>query len=635
MRVLLTQPPLSTHPEVGPPVGLCTLAAWLIHKGHEVSVLDLDLAVKGLPSGQEVYRGLLASAVRDFAPQVVGVTSMFNNSLQAERLTRTVKDCDDSIVTIGGGSHFGALTLQSLRRIPTLDYTIEGEGEEAFAELLDALAAGAAVADIPRLCHRVDGEPRQNPSRGLMDLAEIPPVWPVVDGCVDIGRYARTVPAGSARRTVYIEAGRGCPFTCTFCATAPFWERKYRVKPVAALLQEIRFLHEQYGYNGFMLVHDLLTVDKDFLDEFSEAVRESRLPVEWMANHRTDINLYGLLPKMKAAGCWAMFFGIESASERLQKKVRKGLKREGIVSTITGLAGLGIASTCSFVIGFPDETPEELSATVALGAELKLLGAGMVQLHRLRTWPPAPLSRAMLPARFDLDSLRLEYPFLDVPEADVAAITADPEFFAGYFAPSTTAGTFAQMAQVELFFTHAVHMASLTVAVMSRLAGGSLIPTFYDVLARRGGITRQEMEADPNSPWPAWRALRPRLEDWVAIHPALEDWQRKLVLGAIDYEESRLRFVNSNGAERDGMAAGGEDWAAFVSTVDIATLFDHLRNGGALLPDLVSDWAVVFVQTGGGAFGAYMTDVERLPELSERPSLMATNARSAPAPPPT
>ena len=159
MRVLLTQPPLSTIPEVCPPVGLCTLAAWLIHKGHEVSLLDLDLAVKGLPSGQEIYRDLLADEVRRFAPQVVGVTSMFNNSLQAERLMWTVKDCDDSIITVGGGSHFGALTVPSLQRIPRLDYAIEGEGEEAFAQLLDAIAAGAGVADIPRLCHRVDGEP--------------------------------------------------------------------------------------------------------------------------------------------------------------------------------------------------------------------------------------------------------------------------------------------------------------------------------------------------------------------------------------------------------------------------------------------------------------------------------------------
>ena len=624
MRVLLAQPPLSTAPEVSPPLGLCTLAAWLIHQGHEVSILDLDLEVKGAPEGAASYRALLAKTVWDFEPQVVGLTSMFNNSLQAERLARTVKGCDDSIVTVAGGSHFGALTRRALERIPELDFAIEGEGEEAFSALLDALAQGSSVADIPRLCHRVDGEPRQNPSRGLMDLAQIPAVWPFVERYVDIGRYARTIPPGTARRTIYIEAGRGCPFACSFCGTAPFWERKYRVKTVGTILDEARFLHEKYGYNGFMLVHDLLTVDRDFLDELSEAFRESRLPIEWMANHRTDIDLHGLLPKMKTAGCWAMFFGIESASARLQKVMRKGLKRDGVVSTITGLANLGIGSTCSFVIGFPDETPEELSATIAMGADLKLLGAGTVQFHRLRTWPPAPLSRAGLPARFDLDSLRIEYPFLDVPDEDAAAIEADPEFFAGYFAPHTTAGTFGQMAQVEMFFTYGVFIAPLTLAVMGRMAGAGLIQTFYDVLAIQGGLSRQEVESEPGSAWPAWRAVRPRLEDWIAIHPGLETWQRDLIRGALIYEENRLRFVNSGGVDRTGMIAGGEDWAAFPSIVDISALFERMESGEPLSEDLVGDWGVVFVDEGGARFRAYTVEPGRLPELSRRPALTTT-----------
>lgn len=192
-----------------------------------------------------------------------------------------------------------------------------------------------------------------------------------------------------------------------------------------------------------------------------------------MANHRTDINLHGLLPKMKTAGCWAMFFGIESASQRLQKEMRKGLKYEGVVSTIRGLSDLGIASTCSFVIGFPNETPAELSSTVAMGAELKLIGDGMVQFHRLRTWPPAPLAATVLAAKFDMDSLRIEYPFLEVPEGDAAVMEHDPEFFAGYFAPHSQAGTFAELAQAELVFTQAVAAAPLTIAVAGRVMGAT------------------------------------------------------------------------------------------------------------------------------------------------------------------
>lgn len=596
-------------------MGLCTLAAWLKRDGHEVRVLDLDLEVKGLPKGEEIYRTLLALAVRDFSPHAVGITSMYNNSLQAERIIRTVKECDPSIITIGGGSHFGALGRQALRRIPELDYAIEGEGERAFSTLLATVASGGVISGVPRLHYRANSELRATAITGLIDLSELPPIWCSLDGIIDLKRYAETVPEGSSRRTIYVEAGRGCPFACTFCATAPFWERKYRVKPVESIIEEMRFLYEQYGYDGFMLVHDLLTVDKQFINAFSEAMMESRLPVEWMANHRTDINLHGLLPKMKTAGCWAMFFGVESASPRLQKEMRKGLKREGVVATIKNLSDLGITSTCSFVIGFPDESGEELSSTIAMGAELKLIGAGMVQFHRLRTWPPAPLSRSLLPAQFDMDSLRIEYPFLEVPPEDVAAIQSDPEFFAGYFAPHSLAGSFPQLAQAEVFFTQAVNAAPLTVAMMGRVMGGSLIASFYSVLSRRGGITREEIEADPSNMLHIWLVLRPFLEECVARHPALLDWQRNLVRGVMAYEEQRLRFANADGATQYDMAARGSNWCAFVSGVDIAAIFEAMQAEQPLRSELVKECAIVFVRLGTNSYRAYATDVHRVPEL--------------------
>ena len=111
-------------------------------------------------------------------------------------------------------------------------------------------------------------------------------MWSTLGSSIDLGRYAATVVDGSPAVLIYIEAGTWCPFACTFCATAPFWERRYRVKPVARIVDEMRFLYEQFGYDGFMLVHDLLTVDKQFITDFSDAMTESRLPVEWMANHR-------------------------------------------------------------------------------------------------------------------------------------------------------------------------------------------------------------------------------------------------------------------------------------------------------------------------------------------------------------
>lgn len=625
MRVLLAHPPLNASSEVTPPLGLCTLAAWLKSQGHEVRILDLDLEIKGRPDGQAAYLRLLDNALRDFSPAAAGITSMYNNSLQAERMVQAVKNYDSSIVTIAGGSHFGALGRHALRRIPELDYAIEGEGEQSFSRLLTALETGTSVMEIPRLQYRVNGELRANPANGLMNLGELPPVWSTLGGSTDLTRYARTVPDNVDRRTVYVEAGRGCPFACTFCATAPFWERRYRVKPVEQIIAEIRFLYEEYGYNGFMLVHDLLTVDKKFINSFSDAMMDSKLPVEWMVNHRTDIDLHGLLPKMKSAGCWAMFFGVESASDRLQKEMRKGLKRDSVISTITALSDLGITSTCSFVIGFPDETAAELSGTISLGAELKVMGAGMIQYHRLRTWPPAPLSRSQLAAEFDLDSLRIEYPFLNVPTEDVEAIREDPDFFAGYFAPFSEAGTFAQLADIELFFTQAVAVAPLTIAVLGCVMGGSLIETFYSVVSLRGAITRADIEADTSSLVPIWLLLRPFIEEWVVDHPTLEAWERELVRGVMVYEDHRLNFLNSNGTAFVDAVSGGDNWQAYISKVDIAAVFEAVQRNEPLTSELVKQSAVVLVRQDLNSYRAYTTDVSRIGELAQHPLLAAAS----------
>src|ERR1051325_11180343 len=164
MRVLLAHPPLNASSEVTPPLGLCTLAAWLKSQSHDVRILDLDLEIKGRPDGQDTYLRLFANALSDFSPAAVGITSMYNNSLQAERMVQAVKNYDSSIVTIAGGSHFGALGRHALRRIPELDYAIEGEGEQSFSRLLTALETGTSVAEIPRLQYRVNGELRANPA---------------------------------------------------------------------------------------------------------------------------------------------------------------------------------------------------------------------------------------------------------------------------------------------------------------------------------------------------------------------------------------------------------------------------------------------------------------------------------------
>ncbi len=417
-----------------------------------------------------------------------------------------------------------------------------------------------------------------------------------------MARYAATIPPGSPRKIVYIEAGRGCPFACSFCATAPFWQRRYRVRPAACIVTEMGQLHRRFGYDTFMLVHDLLTANRRFVDELCDALIAARLPVEWTANHRADIELGELALKLRRAGCSSVFMGTETASERIQHEVRKGLTRAQIGSTVRALRAVGIASTCSFIVGFPSESAAEVSATLGLAAELKLLGAEPVQLHRLRMWPPAPLAALGLPATFDLDALRLEYPSDDVPPGDVALIEADPAFFTGYFTTASEAGSAQQLAQLELFFSHAVAFVPIATTLLAALHGERLAGSFYRALAALGPLARKDL-SDAAS---VRRALGAFLDVWIAADDELAAWERALLAGVLDYEWARVAFLaGTTGEELAPPLATGAGWSVFPVTIDLVRLLERLAAGAAPSADLLLAGTVALTRSAAGAIRAF------------------------------
>jgi len=614
MRVLLAQPPLTLGHEVAPPVGLCALASWLHHLGHDVRLVDLDLDVKEADYPLTSYLRIFASAVEDFAPQVVGVTSMFNNSLLAERMLRAAKQIDPEVITIAGGPHFGALGPQALGRISHLDFVVEGEGELTLGELLESVGCSRDLRAIEGLWLRAGEEPVVKPRRALLDLALVAPVWRTLPESFALSKYPATIAAGARRRAMYVEAGRGCPYACSFCATAPFWRRRYRVKPVEVLIAELRFLYEEYGYDSFLLVHDLLTVDRGYVEALSDRLLEERLPVQWMANHRLDLDLHGILPKAKSAGLWKLFFGAESGSPRIQQSIGKRLDVGAMADTVTELSGVGIESTCSFIVGFPDESAAELSRTVGLGARLKLCGAETVQFHRLRLWPPAALCGASLSTEFDLNALQLEYPFESVPVEDIEAIRADPDFFSGFFTPASSAGAPFQLAQIELFFSHAIAIVPITVCTLASLLGDGLIESFCTIIAQRGGLSRTQLgHADPDL-FGGWKAIEPVLRSWISACRG-HGWRRSLMKHVLEYEAKRIEFVMTSRINDEAALQEAPEQTSLIVGVDLHELLRCLREGTRLDgPALLRPILVRLAKTTDGNYLAFRT-LSGVPEL--------------------
>jgi hypothetical protein len=185
-----------------------------------------------------------------------------------------------------------------------------------------------------------------------------------------------------------IEAGRGCPFACTFCSTAGFFQRSFRIKSAERLVRELDLLHARYGVSEFKLDHDLFTVNRRKIVEFCEAV--TGRGYRWRASARVDCVDAALLTTMAEAGCAGLYFGIETGSARMQQICQKRLDLDLVQPMLDAAAALGIESTASFITGYPEETEADQNDTLDMLGRCFRPGC-LPQLHILAPEPGTPM----------------------------------------------------------------------------------------------------------------------------------------------------------------------------------------------------------------------------------------------------
>ena len=189
-------------------------------------------------------------------------------------------------------------------------------------------------------------------------------------------------------RLLRIEAGRGCPFNCTFCSTAGFFQRSFRLKSARRLVHELDTLHSRYGVRDFKLDHDMFTVSKKKVAEFLRRGRRSRLSLACIRPHRRRRCRSPAQDGRR--GLRRMYFGIETGSQRMQRVTQKKLDLALVQPVLELAERLGIETTASFITGYPEELGQDQDET------LDMIGrcfspSCLVQLHMLAPEPGTPL----------------------------------------------------------------------------------------------------------------------------------------------------------------------------------------------------------------------------------------------------
>jgi radical SAM superfamily enzyme YgiQ (UPF0313 family) len=350
---LLDNSGLPSDENLYPHLGLISLIAEIEKSRHVPLLYDpmLELQRAHLALDSSIYDDV-AEQLLQSEPSAVGLTALGCNFIAVVKIARRIKERRPKTLVLLGGPHPTVLESPIMARFTDFDVLVRGEAEETIVPLLDALDSGKELSAIPGISYR-DG------SRVCRSTLEA--------GVMDVNRLSTAAfhfyPIRELKmRSMRVEAGRGCPFHCTFCSTATFFGRKYRVKAAEKLVSELKSLNNTYNITEFSLQHDLFTVNRRKVLEFCEEVRHCSFL--WTCSARIDCVDSELLREMARAGCRGIYFGVETGSSSLQELVKKRLDISLLAPTLTNAKELGIDVTTSFITGFPEETLSDLEATL-------------------------------------------------------------------------------------------------------------------------------------------------------------------------------------------------------------------------------------------------------------------------------
>jgi radical SAM superfamily enzyme YgiQ (UPF0313 family) len=364
-----------------PHLGLISLIAVLEREGHEGLLVDPKLGVsEGLFKLDGNLYQEIAKSIMATNPDAVGFTSLGCNFICTAKVAGYLRRWQPDLPILLGGPHASILSREILQHFPQFDLVVRNEAERKIVPTVAALE-NRDFDGIAGITFRSGEGVRINPGDNIVeDVNELP-----------VPAYHRYPIRELALTTLRVDAGRGCPFQCTFCSTASFFGRKYRIKSADRLVEELDFLHAQYGVSDFALTHDLFTVNRRKILAFCEAVQTRNYT--WKCSARMDCVDAELLDSMYAAGCRSIYFGIEAGSRRMQEISRKRLDLSLVDPTLDLTQRLGMATTISFITGYPEETLEDQCATLNLiGASFHRTCAPLnAQLHLLTPEPGTAL----------------------------------------------------------------------------------------------------------------------------------------------------------------------------------------------------------------------------------------------------
>jgi len=383
MKIVLYQPQQSNKAVTGQssydmlPLEMIHVAGWPVKDGHDVVLVDGSLYDQ-----EEAHDRVLAEC--DGA-SILGVTGILGWQVtDGYELAKKVRDRHPSVRRVIGG-WFTSVKPELHLQDGVFEISVQGQGEVAFRELVEAIATGSDLEEISGLCLWRDNALHTTAHRSVVGWAEMTePAWDLIDfrpyregqlraqSPNDFLRMASPPWIGKKKPYVGITyfSSFGCPEPCTFCCSPLVTDRRWKAIEADRVLDDLEMLHDRWGGYDVVRFHDAnFGVNQKRTRAFAEGMLSRGLEKKfgWNAFLETySINNYDpeTLDACAASGYYIAEVGAETGDQETMDSIGKPIKGEDNYEAIVKLYQRGIRSSVTFIIGMPGESESSMLKTL-------------------------------------------------------------------------------------------------------------------------------------------------------------------------------------------------------------------------------------------------------------------------------
>ena len=386
-----------------PPLGLMYLASYARTALPEIEFRIVESSLSC--ADDERFIRIL----NEFQPDVVGVRSIAFFLEELQRIAALVRSHSDASLIVGGPI-VQAYKRRLFEEVPELEIAVKGEGEQIFVNLL----SGDPPASTAGVLYRTDdGVVENNDQQQIENIDTLP--FPAYD-LIDLDNYQRQLSYSyNHRRQGVLLTSRGCVYHCTYCFT--HW-KDIRLRSAANIFKEVTELHTTHGIRDFYIVDDIFNVNLQRAFEFFDLIRASGLKLRFyfVNGLRADITSEEFVDRALEAGSVWFTYAVESATEEIQRLVKKRLDLDKAKRIITYTQRQKVAVNISTMYGFPTETRELAQRTLDWLGELPK--PSLLPYHFcLRFFPGCDINEQAIEAGWDEERLGMtsRFSYNDMP----------------------------------------------------------------------------------------------------------------------------------------------------------------------------------------------------------------------------